>query len=176
MSGHSKWSSIKHKKAVVDAKRGKEFGKLAHLITVESRLAGGDPSTPSLKAVIDKAKAANMPKDNIERAIQKGVGGDGGTMDAITYELYGPAGVAILVDTLTDNRNRTVQELKHLVATLGYQLAEPGAASWAFEKEGGEMKATTTTSVTGEDEEKLSSLIDAIEEHTDVQQVYTNAA
>jgi YebC/PmpR family DNA-binding regulatory protein len=176
MSGHSKWSTIKHKKAAVDAKRGKLFSKLAQLIAVESRLVGGDVNSPSLKAVIDKAKAANMPKDNIERAVAKGVGGGGDDLEHITYELYGPGGVALLIDTLTDNRNRTVSELKHLVSKLGYQLAEPGAASWAFTKEGADWTPTTTTPVDDADTEKLAALVDAVEEHDDVQQVYTNAA
>lgn len=175
MSGHSKWSTIKHKKALTDAKKSKEFGKLAQLIAVESKKVGGDPSSPSLKLAIDKAKAANMPKDNIERAIQKGKGGEGAEMDHITYELYGPGGVALLADTLTDNNNRTNQELKHLVSKLGYQIAEPGAASWAFTKENMEWKPTTTVPLSDEDTEKLQVLVDAIEEHEDVQGVYTNA-
>jgi len=175
MSGHSKWSTIKHKKAALDAKRGKVFGKLAQLIAVESRLAGGDVNSPSLKVVIDKAKAANMPKENIERAVAKGIGGGAGELEHITYELYGPGGVAMLIDTLTDNRNRTVSELKHLISKLGYQLAEPGAASWAFEKKGADWEPTTTTPLEDGDVEKLSGLVDAIEEHDDVQQVYTNA-
>jgi len=176
MSGHSKWSQIKHKKAVVDAKRSKVFSKFAKLIAVESRLAGGDVTTPSLKAIIDKAKAANMPKDNIERAVQKGKGGEGTSDEKITYELYGPGGVAILVDTLTDNRNRTNQELKHMVSTLGYQMAEPGAASWAFSKEESEWVPTTTIPLAGEDVEKLEALVGVLDDHDDVQQVTTNAA
>jgi YebC/PmpR family DNA-binding regulatory protein len=175
MSGHSKWSQIKHKKAVVDAKRSKEFGKLAKLIMVESRLAGGDPTSPSLKTIIEKAKAANMPKDNIERAVQKGKGGSGMTLESITYELYGPGGVAILVDTTTDSRNRTVQELKHLVLKLGYQLAEPGAASWAFAKQDMEWVATTTIPIEDGDVERLEELVDALTAYEDTDGVYTNA-
>jgi YebC/PmpR family DNA-binding regulatory protein len=174
MSGHSKWSTIKHKKALVDAKRGKEFSKLARLITVESKQCGGDVESPSLKAVIQKAKAVNMPKDNIERAVQKGIGGGGGE-ECVLYELYGPGGIAILINTLTDNRNRTVSELKHLVSKQGYQLAEPGSAQWAFQKEGSEWKATTHVPVSDDDIEKLTSLIEVIEEHDDVESVYTNA-
>jgi YebC/PmpR family DNA-binding regulatory protein len=175
MSGHSKWSQIKHKKAVVDAKRSKEFGKLGKLIAVESRLAAGDLSSPSLKTIIDKAKAANMPKENIERAVQKGKGGSGATLESITYELYGPGGVAILVDTLTDSRNRTVQELKHLVSKLGCQLAEPGAASWAFTKQDMEWVATTTIPVEDDAADALEALVDALTAHEDVGEVYTNA-
>jgi len=174
MSGHSKWSTIKHKKALVDAKRGKVFSKYARLIAIESKVVGGDVNAPSLKTLIDKAKAENMPKDNIERAVQKGVGGGDVDTELITYEMYGPGGVAVLIDTVTDNRNRTVAELKHLVSKLGYQLAEPGAASWAFTKEGADWKAQQTTPIEGEDIEKLNSLTEALMEHDDVEQVYTN--
>ncbi len=176
MSGHSKWSQIKHKKAITDTKRSKEFGKIARLIAVESRLVGGDMGAPSLKTLIEKAKAVNMPKDNIERAIAKGKGGEGATMEAITYELYGPGGVAILISTLTDSRNRTNAELKHLVSTLGYQMAEPGAASWAFSHTGSEWVPTVTVPVEDTDVDALATLIDALEDHDDVQTVYTNAA
>lgn len=175
MSGHSKWATIKHKKAAVDAKRGKIFSKIAHLISVESRLVKGDMNSPSLKTIIEKAKAANMPKENIERAVAKGKGGENGSNEQITYEMYGPGGVAMLIETYTDSRNRTVAELKHLVSKLGYQLAEPGAASWAFTKEGVEWKATTTIPLDEEVKEKLNALIDALEEHNDVEYVYTNA-
>jgi YebC/PmpR family DNA-binding regulatory protein len=174
MSGHSKWSTIKHKKALVDAKRGKEFSKYARLIAIESKVVGGDTNSPSLKTLIDKAKAANMPKDNIERAVQKGIGGGDADTELITYELYGPGGVAILIDTVTDNRNRTVAEIKHLVSKLGYQLAEPGAAAWAFKKEGADWVPQQTTPVAGADLEKLEELVRALEEHDDVEQVYTN--
>ena len=176
MSGHSKWSTIKHKKAATDVKRGKVFSKIAHLITVESRLVRGDINSPSLKTLIQKAKAENMPKENIERAVLKGAGGENGSNEQITYEMYGPGGVAILIEVYTDNRNRTVAELKHLVSKLGYQLAEPGAASWAFGKEGAEWKAVTTILVDEEVKEKLNALLNVLEEYDDVEYVYTNAS
>ena len=176
MSGHSKWSTIKHKKAATDIKKGKVFSKIAHLITVESRLVRGDVNSPSLKTLIQKAKAENMPKENIERAVLKGAGGENGSNEQITYEMYGPGGVAILIETYTDNRNRTVAELKHLVSKLGYQLAEPGAASWAFGKEGAEWKAVTTILVDEEVKEKLNALLNVLEEYDDVEYVYTNAS
>jgi len=176
MSGHSKWSTIKHKKAATDVKRGKVFSKIAHLITVESRLVRGDINSPSLKTLIQKAKAENMPKENIERAVLKGAGGENGSNEQITYEMYGPGGVAILIEVYTDNRNRTVAELKHLVSKLGYQLAEPGAASWAFGKEGAEWKAVTTIPVDEEVKEKLNALLNVLEEYDDVEYVYTNAS
>lgn len=175
MAGHSKWAQIKHKKAVVDAKKSKEFGKIARLITVESRLVGGDTSSPSLKILMDKAKAANMPKENIERAIQKGAGTGETPEEQILYELYGPGGVAVLIDTLTDNRNRTVQELKHLVSLHGCALADPGAAQWAFTKTGQEWTPTVTIPLSDTDAEALLELVSALEEHNDVSDVYTNA-
>ena len=175
MSGHNKWSKIKHKKAATDAKRSKEFSKLARLIASESKRVGGDESSPSLRAVIDKARAVNMPKDNIERAVAKGKSGEGEALESITYELYGPAGVALLADIATDNRNRTAAEIKHLLSKMGYELAAPGSASWAFEKQGVEWHPKTTTQISEADGEKLGVLIDALEEHDDVQSVVTNA-
>lgn len=175
MSGHNKWSKIKHKKAATDAQKSKEFGKLARLIAVESKKARGDTSSPNLKTVIDKAKGSNMPKDNIERAVQKGRTDTGADMQMLTYELYGPGGVAVLVDTLTDNNNRTNQELKHLVSKLGYQMAEPGAASWAFTRTNMEWQPQTTIELDDATEEALVTLVEALEEHDDVQTVVTNA-
>ena len=175
MSGHSKWSTIKHKKAVIDAKRGKEFSKLARLITIESKLCGGDETSPSLKTIIEKAKAANMPKDNIARAVAKDAGGNADADERITYEMYGPGGVAILIHTLTDNKNRTNQEIKHLVSKLGYQMAEPGAASWAFTVEHGEYTPNTTIPLSEEDSDALEVLLEALFEHDDVDDVSTNS-
>lgn len=175
MSGHSKWSQIKHKKAVVDAKRSKEFGKIARLITAESRLVKGDVSSPSLKVLMDKAKAVNMPKENIERAVLKGSGVGGDSADRILYEMYGPGGVALLIEAYTDNRNRTVQELKHLVSLLGYQLADPGAAQWAFTKTGTAWTPSSTITLSDTDTIALDALVTSLEEHGDVEEVYTNA-
>ena len=138
MSGHSKWSSIKHKKAAVDAKRGKAFSRIAKEITVAAKLGGGDPDgNPRLRLVMDKAKGVNMPGDNIKRAIMKGTGElPGETYDEITYEGYGPAGVAIFIETLTNNKNRTVGEIRHLLTKHGGSLGENGCVSWMFEKSG----------------------------------------
>ena len=138
MSGHSKWSSIKHKKAAVDAKRGKAFSRIAKEITVAAKLGGGDPdANPRLRLVMDKAKGLNMPGDNIKRAILKGTGElPGETYDEITYEGYGPAGVAIFIETFTNNKNRTVGELRHLLTKNGGSLGENGCVSWMFEKTG----------------------------------------
>ncbi len=139
MSGHSKWSSIKHKKAVVDSRRGAQFTKLARGITVAAREGGGDPdSNAALENAIRKAKAASMPKDNIERAIAKGTGegGEADALESIVYEGYGPAGVALLVETVTDNRNRTGPDVRNLFTKFGGSLGEPGSVAYLFDKKG----------------------------------------
>lgn len=175
MSGHNKWSQIKHKKGVVDAKKSKLFSKLARLITSESKKAKGDASAPGLRGAIEKARGENMPGDNIERAIKKGLGTDAGNMEAALYESYGPGGVAILVSVLTDNKNRTAQEIKHLLSEQGFALAEMGAARWAFKESGGTWIPETFLPLSDPDLEALSRLVDLLEEHDDVQNVYTNA-
>ena len=138
MSGHSKWSSIKHKKGATDAKRGKVFSKLIKEITVAARLGGGDPDgNPRLRTAIAAGKAENMPKDNIERAIKKGTGElEGTAYEEANYEGYGPGGVAVLVNCLTDNKNRAVADVKHLFERNGGNLGEPGCVSWMFEQKG----------------------------------------
>ncbi len=138
MSGHSKWSTIKHKKAALDAKRGKMFTKLIKELTVAARIGGGDAeSNPRLRKAVIDAKAINMPGDNIKRAIQKGTGDlEGTSYEEITYEGYGPGGVAILVDTLTDNKNRTVSELRYIFSKNGGNLGETGCVGWMFSKKG----------------------------------------
>ena len=139
MSGHSKWASIKHKKAVVDARRGQQFTKLARAITVAAREGGGDPEgNPALTLAIQKARDASMPKDNIERAIGKGTGEgvDADRIENVLYEGYGPGGVALLIEALTDNRNRTGADIRHLLAKNGGNLGEPGSVSYLFQKQG----------------------------------------
>jgi YebC/PmpR family DNA-binding regulatory protein len=139
MAGHSKWASIKHKKAVVDQRRGAHFTKLARAIQVAAREGGGDPdSNAALALAVQKAKDASMPKDNIERAIAKGTGAgtDADAIETVVYEGYGPAGVAILVEALTDNRNRTGSEVRHIFSKSGGNLGEPGSVAWQFEKKG----------------------------------------
>lgn len=138
MSGHSKWSSIKHKKGAADAKRGKVFTRLIKEITVAARLGGGDPDgNPRLRTAIQAAKAENMPKDNIERAIKKGTGElEGTSYEEVNYEGYGPGGVAMLINCLTDNKNRTVADIKHAFDRHGGNLGEPGCVSWMFEQKG----------------------------------------
>jgi YebC/PmpR family DNA-binding regulatory protein len=139
MSGHSKWSSIKHRKAAADAKRGQLFTKLARAITVAAREGGGDPeANPALAAAVQKARDNSMPKDNIQRAIDRGTGagGDAAAIERVVFEGYGPGGAAIMVEALTDNRNRTSAEVRHAFTKHGGNLGEPGSVAWVFEKRG----------------------------------------
>ena len=139
MAGHSKWAGIKHKKAIVDARRGKLFTKLARAITVAAKEGGGDPDgNPALALAIQKAKDASMPKENIERAIAKGTGAgtDADALETVIYEGYGPGGVAMLVEAVTDNRNRTGAEIRHLFSKHGGNLGEPGSVAYLFDKTG----------------------------------------
>jgi YebC/PmpR family DNA-binding regulatory protein len=144
MSGHSKWASIKHKKAATDARRGQLFTKLARAISVAAREGGGDPDANfTLAAAIQKARDYSMPKDSIQRAIDRGTGAgaDGETIERVVYEGYGPAGVAVLAEALTDNRNRTSADLRHIFDKNGGSLGEPGSVAWVFEKRGVVMVA-----------------------------------
>ncbi len=177
MAGHNKWAQIKRQKGKNDAAKSNLWGKLGKRIAVESRLAGGDENSPSLRAIIEKAKKENMPKDTIERAVAKGTAADSHALESVVYEAYGPGGAAIIIDALTDSRNRTAQEVKHLLTKNGLALASPGSALWAFEKsveEGYVPKATVELSA--EDSEKLMKILEEIDAHGDVEEVYTNAA
>ena len=138
MSGHSKWATTKHKKAAIDAKRGKIFTKIIREISVAARMGGGDPdANPRLRTILLKAKGANMPADNITRAIKKGTGElEGVTYEEVTYEAFGPGGVAILMEILTDNRNRTVAEIRHILTKHNGNLGESGSVSYLFERRG----------------------------------------
>ncbi len=176
MSGHSKWSQVKRQKSVTDAAKSRVFSRFARLITLESKKAGGTPTAPGLSVAIARAKAANMPKENIERAIAKGISKDSGDLEQIVYEAYGPSGVAMLIDALTDNRNRTTQDLKHLLSLQGVEVATPGAASWAFTKQGGTyVPHEPLLEVSGDDEKQLQTILEVLDAHDDVQQVFTNA-
>ena len=138
MSGHSKWSSIKHKKGAADAKRGKVFTRIIKELTVAARVGGGEPdSNPRLRTVVADAKAANMPADNIKRAIRRGTGEEPGvSYEEATYEGYGPGGAALMLETLTDNKNRTVSEIRHLLSKYGGNLGETNSVAWMFTKQG----------------------------------------
>lgn len=176
MSGHNKWSQIKRQKGATDAARSRVFSRYAKLIALESKKANGILTAPGLAAAVARAKAENMPKDNIERAIAKGTSKDSGDLEQVLYEAYGPGGVAIIIDALTDNKNRTTPEIKHLFSKMGFEIAAPGAASWAFTKVGAAyVPNEPLTEIEGADEEKLMTILDALDEHEDVQQVFTNA-
>ena len=138
MSGHSKWNSIRHKKAAVDAKRGKIFTKLIKEVTVSARLGGGDvDANPRLRSAVQAAKNANMPRDNIKRAIMRGTGElPGVSYESVTYEGYGPSGVAVFVECLTDNKNRTVADIRHIFSKHGGNLGETGSVNWMFNRKG----------------------------------------
>lgn len=237
MSGHSKWSTIKHKKGKVDALRSKVTTKIGREITVAARMGGADPTgNMRLRLALQKAKENNIPKDNIQRAIQKGVGAlDGSNYEELVYEGYGPAGVAVIVEVMTDNRNRTAADVRHLFSKYGGNLGESGCVAWTFDKKGlfvveettgideeelmmlaleagaDDFKAEeeefeiitdpanfaqvqealaanniqtsvaevtmipqTTVELTGDDAIKMMKLMDALEEHDDVQEVYAN--
>jgi len=180
MSGHNKFSKIKHKKAATDAKKSKIFSMYARLITIASKEAGGDVSSASLRTVIDKAKRANMPNDNIDRAVKKGVETGGDAFSELTFETYGPGGVGVVISGITDNNNRTSQEIKHLLSKNGYTLATPGSVTWAFtssrDEEGTKWEATSTVTISDEDKEKLAKLLDTLDEHEDIKQVFSNEA
>ncbi len=155
MSGHSKWANIKHKKGAADARRGKVFGKLIKEITIAARMGGSDPDgNPRLRSAIASAKAENMPKDNVERAIKKGAGElEGEIYEEILYEGYGPGGVAVLVECMTDNRNRTVADVRSFFSKSGGNLGESGCVSWMFDKKGSILIEKDKV-----DEEKLMDL------------------
>lgn len=175
MSGHNKYSKIKHIKAKNDAQKSKNFGKLVRLITVEAKKANGNLSSPSLIAAIEKARGENMPNDTIDRAVKKATTDNSAEMESIVYETYGPGGIAILVEALTDNRNKAAQEIKHILSLHGYELASPGSASWAFKKDHGGWVATTTMPLEDADIEILTKLVEELEENDEVQSVFTNA-
>jgi len=176
MGGHNKWSQIKRQKGANDAAKSSVWGKLSRRLTVESKKAHGDVNAAHVRAVVEIARKENMPKENIERAIAKGSSAEAGNLESITYETYGPGGAAIIIDALTDNRNRTAQEIKHLLSKHGLSLAAPGSALWAFEKTAEGYSAKTTTPLSKADEQTLMQIMEQIDAHEDVQEVYTNAA
>jgi len=175
MSGRKKCSKIQRQKAVTDAVRSKIFSKHAALIALESRKANGNISAPGLIAAIERAKKDAMPKDNIERAVAKGAGTGGAAFMEVVFETFGPGGVALLITAITDNNNRTSNEIRHLLNQAGYQLGGPGSASWAFTKTIDGYTPITPLNLSDEDGEKLAELIEFIEEHDDVQEIFTTA-
>lgn len=175
MSGHSKWQQIKHRKAFTDARKSKEFSKIARLISIAAR-KGKDPAmNPVLRDAISKAKEFNMPSDNIERAIKRGSGEEkGGALEEVLYEVFGPGGCAILIEGITDNKNRTLGEIRHILSKHGLQLAGTGSCLWAFEKIQNAWQPKHTIEVPKEDQEKLKTLFEEIDELEDIQDITTN--
>ncbi len=175
MSGHNKWSKIKHKKAATDAVRSKIFSKHSSLITMEAKKANGDINSAGLLAAVERAKKDSMPKENIDRAIAKGSGTDSASLQEVLFEAFGPGGVAILITAVTDNNNRTNQEIKHIFTKAGFQLGAPGSAIWAFIKNDPGYHPTTPLQISDEDGEKLANLIEQLEDQDDVQDIFTTA-
>lgn len=176
MSGHSHWAGIKHKKAIVDAKRGKLFSKLAKIIAVAAREKGGDPAmNPRLRIAMETAQKANMPKENVERAIKRGTGElEGVKLEEITLEIFGPQGIAILVEGITDNKNRTMGEIKKILSEHNAKLGTEGSARWAFDKSGEEWIPKFPMEVSQEQRVKLEKLFEALDDYEDVQEIYSN--
>lgn len=177
MAGHNKWTQIKRQKGKTDAQKSKVFTKYARLLTVEAKKVGGNVNSTSLKAIIERARGENMPNESIDRAIKKATE-TSAAMEAITYESYGPGGCAIIIETLTDNRNKASQEVRHILSKNGFELAAIGSATWAFEKtnDGGPGWTPKTTVPLSEDDLKtLDTLVSELEDNDDVQNVYTNA-
>ena len=176
MSGHSKWSQIKHQKGATDAKKSQMFSKLARMIGVAARRGENPDMNSELRMAIEKAKSINMPLDNIERAIKKGGGKtEGAQLESVRYEAYGPGGSAIIIEAITDSKNTTFAELKHLFSLRNAKLGEPGSVLWAFENKNGKFEPKTTLELSETDAQLLDILLGALDDHDDVQEVYTNA-
>lgn len=175
MSGHNKWSKIKHKKAATDAQKGKLFSKHSAIITMEVRRAGGEVTAANVQSAVERAKKDSMPKDNIERALAKGSGASGDTLEQILYEGYGPGGVALLIEAVTDNNKRTAPEIRHIFSKAGLELGVPGSAAWAFTKTADGYVPNTPMELDEEMGEKLADFIEHLEEQDDVVNVYSTA-
>lgn len=175
MAGHSHWAGIKHKKGVADQKRGKLFSKLLKAISVAARKEPNPQFNPRLRTAIEKAKSSNVPLENIERAINRA--SEEKNLEEIIIEAYGPAGAALIIEAVTDNSNRTINEIKNLLKDGGGKFAEPGSVRWAFETPSGETadwKAKFPQKIEDAEKEKLQKLISVLEEHEDVQKIFTN--
>ncbi len=173
MSGHNKFSKIKRLKAKNDAQKSAVFTKLAKMLQIEAKKAGGNVESSGLKAAIAKAKSFDMPNDNIDKAIKKATSAE--QMDNITYEAYGPAGVALIIEVLTTNKNKAAAEVKHILSLNETSLASIGSASWAFKRTADGWEPTVMSPISEEDANKLQKLIDDLEANEEVQDVYTNA-
>jgi len=176
MSGHSHSKTIKHRKDAVDAKRGKIFSKMSRLISVAAKEKGGDPETnPKLKLAIEKARGANMPKDNIEKAIKRGAGQlEGVKMEEFVYEAYGPAGTALIIEGITDNKNRTLAEIKHILSRFGGKLANSGSVKYLFDKKDDDWLAKYPLEIDEKTKRQVGKLLETLDEDEDVQKIYSN--
>lgn len=178
MSGHSHFAGIKHRKGINDAKRAKVFTKLAKPITIAARVGGGNPDTNfKLRMTIDKAREFNMPKDNIEKAIKRGTGElKGAEISEIIYEAYGPGGIMMIIKTLTDNKNRTVSEIKTILGKFDGKLGGPGSAMWNFELTEAEYKPKNTVAIKENMKSQYEKLLEALDDQDDVEEIYDNIA
>jgi transcriptional/translational regulatory protein YebC/TACO1 len=174
MAGHSKWKQIKHKKAAADSRRSGVFARAARAITAAVRAADGERGAPQVLALIERAKQIDMPKENIERAIARGAGLGSGALIQLTFESFGPGGVALIFTAMTDSRNRTVQEIKHILNEHDVLLGTEGSALWAFTKVDGKYLPHQTVKLPTEAAEQLEALIEALEEHDDIDTIFTN--
>ncbi len=175
MSGHNKWSKIKHKKGASDAQKSKIFSKHSMLITMETRKAGGDGNGASVLAAIERAKKDSMPKENIERAIAKGSGVGGAALEVVLFEGYGPGGVPLLIEAVTDNNNRTAPLVRHVFSKAGLELGAPGSAMWAFIKNNEGYSPSNPLELDDTAGEKLAEFIEKLEDLDDVTNIYSGA-
>ena len=175
MGGHNKWSQIKRQKGANDAAKSRVWAKLSRRLTVETKKASGDANAANVRSVVETARKENMPKDAIERAISKGTTADAGSLESVVYECYGPGGAAVIISCLTDNKNRTLQELKGIFAKHAIALAAPGSALWAFEKTTEGYMPTATVPLSDDDNTSLMKVMELIDAVDDVENIYTNA-
>lgn len=173
MSGHSHWAGIKHKKGAADQKRGQLFSKLLKAVTIAAKQEPSPQFNPRLRTVVEKARENNVPQDNIERAIKRALE-IGENLEELIIEAYGPEGVAILIEAATNNRNRTVAEIKKILNEQGAKWADPGSVQWAFENKNGDWRAKFKQNASNETKEKFKNIIAGLENHDDVQKVYIN--
>ncbi|OGF66756.1 hypothetical protein A3H04_03925 [Candidatus Giovannonibacteria bacterium RIFCSPLOWO2_12_FULL_43_11c] len=175
MSGHSRWAQIKHKKAALDAKKGKLFSRLSKMLTIAAMERGPDPKTnPRLAQAIEEAKKENLPKENIERAIKRASEKEGLDLKEVVYEAFGPGGSALIITAVTDNSNRTTNEIKHILSLHDGKLGVEGSAMWAFDHAGEEFKAKFPQQLSPEDQKKFENLLEALSEQDEVENVYSN--
>ena len=172
MAGHNKWTQIKRQKGASDAKRAQLFGKLSRMISTQVKVSG-DRNSPLVRTAIEKARSADMPMDTIERAISKAT--EAKNLETIIYEAYGPGGVGIIIEALTDSRNRAAQEIRHILSKNGFTLGSIGSVMWGFEKNDGALVPTITVPLSDSDAELLEKLVDDLESSEEVQEVITNA-